>query len=248
MKSDLDFLLPGKWMNAAGTCGYMPAKGFLENFPEVALFITNPISYYPRKPAEDRNIIPFKGGFLVHSGHPNPGIKKILQLNKKAWENAHLPICLNLLSDTTESLEKIIRMVEEIDNIAAIELAFDFPLSHEITKIMIQAISGQLPIILSLPFEMVFQDWIEDILSTDIYAISIQAPRGVISHKNQLISGRLYGRSILPMTMQAVKYLSSFGIPIYAGVGVFKKEEIISLLGLGVRNFQAHEIIWRNNI
>jgi len=248
MKSDLDFLLPGKWMNAAGTAGFIPDKRFISIFPDVALFITNPISYQGRKPASQRNIIPFQGGFLVHSGHPNPGLKKVVPLYRKAWENSPIPICVNLLSDDSDFIEKIVRTIENIDNIVAIELGLDVFLNKEDVGKILDAALGELPIILSIPFEFVYQDWLKELLFPEIVAISVQAPKGILQFEGNYIRGRLYGRSIFHLTLNAVQHLSSIGKPIFAGVGVLQEQQITMLLETGATNFQAHELIWRNNI
>lgn len=248
MKSDLDFLLPGKWMNAAGTAGFYPGRGLLNHFPEIALFITNPISYQPRKPATQRNIIPFQGGFMVHTGHPNPGLKKVIHQFRENWEKAILPVCVNVLSDESHHIEKIVRALEGIENIAAIELGIDNSLKEAEVNELIHAALGELPIILSVPFEYVFQDWLERSIIPEIVAISIQAPRGVLKHNDHYIHGRLFGRSIFPLTLHAVQHLSSFEKPIFAGVGVLHETQITRLFEMGAHNFQGHELIWRNNI
>jgi dihydroorotate dehydrogenase len=248
MKSDLDFLNAGKWMNAAGTAGFFPSRGLLNHFPEIALFITNPISYYPRKPATQRNIIPFQGGFMVHTGHPNPGLRKVIHQFRENWENAILPVCVNVLSDEPYNIEKIVRSLENIENIAAIELGIDHSLKVSDIEANIQAVMGELPIILSLPFEFVFREWLGRVLSPEIVAVSVQAPRGVLKHNGQYFHGRLYGRSIFPLTLHAVQHLTSFEKPIYAGVGVLQESQISSLLEIGAHNFQGHELIWRDNI
>ncbi|MDO9085602.1 MAG: hypothetical protein Q7U53_05270 [Anaerolineaceae bacterium] len=248
MKFDLDFLPQEKWMNAAGTAGFYPGRNFVTHFPDVGLFVTNPISYFPRTPAHLRCVLPFPGGFLVHSGYPNPGIKKIIQKFRIMWENSLLPICVNLLSENPRDLEKIIRLVEPIDNVTAIELGIDHSASKEEILKIIESASGELPIILSLPHELIFQDWLVQILTHEIVGISIQPPRGTKVHNNQFICGRLYGESVLPLTMHAVSHLQALDKPIFAGVGVTKKENLKDLIDCGLQNFQAHELIWRNNI
>lgn len=248
MKSDLAFLLPGKWMNAAGTAGFIPDKRWLLNFPDIVLFITNPISYQARKPARHRNLIPFQGGFLIHNGYPNPGIKKVIQQNRKAWENSTLPICVNVLSDDVDHIEFIVRSLENIENIVCIELGIDNSLNQDEVANILHAAMGELPIILNLPFEYVYQDWLQKILFPEIAAISIQAPKGVLKYSEEYIHGRLYGKSIFPLTLNAVQHLSSLEKPIFAGVGALHEHQISILLEAGASNFQAHELIWRNNI
>lgn len=235
-------------MNAAGTAGFFPSRGLLNHFPEIALFITNPISYYPRKPATQRNIIPFQGGFMVHTGHPNPGLKKVIHQFRENWENAILPVCVNVLSDEPQNIEKIVRSLENIENITVIELGINDSLKVSDIESNIQAAMGELPIILSLPFEYVFQEWLGRILIPEIVAISVQAPRGVLKQNDQYFHGRLYGRSIFPLTLHAVQHLSFFEKPIYAGAGVANESQIFKLFEIGAHNFQGHELIWRNNI
>ncbi|PKO07350.1 MAG: hypothetical protein CVU41_01225 [Chloroflexi bacterium HGW-Chloroflexi-3] len=235
-------------MNAAGTAGFIPGRGLLNQFPEIALFITNPISYHPRRPATLRNIIPYQGGFMVHNGHPNPGLKKVILQYRKSWENAILPVCVNILSGEPHNIEKMVRTLESIENIAAIELGIDNSLKEPDIEANIQSAMGELPIILSLPFEFVFQEWLGRILIQEIVAISIQAPRGVLKQNDQYFHGRLYGRSKFPLTLHAVQHLTSFEKPIFAGVGVLDESQISRLFEMGANNFQGHEIIWRNNI
>jgi hypothetical protein len=248
MKFDFDFLPPEKWMNAAGTAGYYPAKDFSIHFPEIGMFITNPISFFPRTPAIHRCVISYPGGIFVHSGYPNPGIKKIILKYQKYWENSHLPICVNILSDDPRHLEEIVRMVEVIENVTAIELGIDNSSSKDEMIKMISSVSGELPIILSIPFEFLYQGWIDQVLTPEVMAISVQAPRGVQIHNNHMIRGRLYGESVFPLTMHAITLLKSLDKPIYAGVGIINREKLKDLFACGLTNFQAHEIIWRENI
>lgn len=246
MKFDLDFLESGKWMNAAGTAGFAPGKSFSKIFPEIGLFITNPISFNPRSPASNKTLIPFEGGFLFHTGHPNPGIRKVLQKYQVVWRNSKLPICVNLLSDDSKNLQKIVRLLEEIDNVVAIELNIDIKLTKPEINELLRVIQGEIPVILSIPYELVFQDWLENILEPGLLGVSVQAPRGALHQNDKLVHGRLYGRSVFPMIVQAVYHLSSFGLPVFGGAGVLGPDQIEKLYEAGVRNFQTHELVWRN--
>lgn len=246
MKFDLDFLESGKWINAAGTAGFAPGKSFSKTFPEMGLFITNPISYIPRTPAIRKTLVPFNGGFLLHTGHPNPGIRKVIQKYQLVWRNSKLPICVNLLSDDPKTIENNIRLLEGIDNIVAIELNIDIKLTRPEIIDLVQTAQGEIPIILSIPYEIVFQDWIENILECELMGISVQAPRGTLFKNNQMVHGRLYGRSVFPMVVKAVTHLSGFGTPVFAGAGIYNSAQINDLFLAGARNFQAHELVWRN--
>lgn len=235
-----------KWINAAGTAGYSPTKNLVGKFPDIGLFVTNPISYLPRNPAKERCIISFEGGFLVHNGFPCSGFRRILKNYQMKWEKAVLPICVSLLSDEPNHIEKIVRSFEIIDNIVAIELRIDSSFKCEETQTMIKAALGELPIILSLPFELIFMDWIGDLLEPEIIAVSVQAPRGSIFNHSKIVQGRMFGPSMLPLTIRAINHLSHLDTVVIAGVGALSKENIQLIFHAGAQYFQPHELIWRD--
>jgi dihydroorotate dehydrogenase len=80
-RQGLDLRSP--WLNAAGSLGFTPPESWTWSEPPGA-FVTNPVSLFPRTPAEGRGIIPFPGGFLLHSGLPNPGLKGLLAIGPQA--------------------------------------------------------------------------------------------------------------------------------------------------------------------
>lgn len=246
MKREFGNLIEIKWMNAAGTAGFAPGRDFAEKFPEISVFTTNPISYLPRSVASNRNLVPFEGGFLIHTGYPCPGFNQILKKYKKNWENSSLPICINLLSDHAYHIEKIVRMVETIENIFMIEISLRLGMNRTEIKELMNAALGELPIILSLPFDLVFMDWLDEILAPEIVAISIQAPRGQLYHKGIKINGRLFGASILPLTLNAIDHLRTMNKPVLAGVGAITHQDIEKIYQSGASVFQAHELVWRN--
>ncbi len=235
-----------KWINAAGTAGYSPTKNLVEKFPDIGLFVTNPVSYNPRNPAKERCLLSFEGGFLVNNGFPCPGFRRVLKSNQIKWENANLPICVSLLSDEPNYIEKIVRSVEIIDNIVAIELNLDPSLKFEDFQTFIKSALGELPIILSVPYEIVFMDWIEDLLELEIFAVSVQAPRGLILNNLKNVYGRMFGPSMLPLSLRAINHLSQLDKSIIAGVGALSNEDIQMIFQAGAQYFQPHELIWRN--
>jgi hypothetical protein len=73
------------WMNAAGFLGFSPSS---PAWPaEMGAFVTNPISLAPRKPALHRQVQPYAGGFLLHTGFPTPGFQAVLRQNVEKWKS-----------------------------------------------------------------------------------------------------------------------------------------------------------------
>ncbi|HNQ95866.1 MAG TPA: hypothetical protein PKH47_14440, partial [Anaerolineales bacterium] len=74
MKRDLYFSKP--LINAAGSLGFAPDLRVLQELGglEFGAFVTNPISLRPRVPTAQPAVLEYPGGFLLHTGLPNPGI------------------------------------------------------------------------------------------------------------------------------------------------------------------------------
>src|SRR3990172_889192 len=95
MKRDLYFSKP--LMNAAGSLGFAPdpRTGFkLDSF---GAFVTNPISRRPRLPTAQPALIEYPGGFLLHTGLPNPGLSNVLKKYSAKWSRSSQPIIVNLM-------------------------------------------------------------------------------------------------------------------------------------------------------
>ncbi|MFW5713111.1 MAG: hypothetical protein ACOCYU_00385 [Brevefilum sp.] len=73
-KRDLTLVKP--LVNAPGILGFAPDPHTMPFLEHLGAFITNPISRRPRQPAKNRCCTPFPGGFLLHTGWPNPGFSR----------------------------------------------------------------------------------------------------------------------------------------------------------------------------
>ncbi len=75
-KHDLTFEPP--IMNAAGVLGFFPDRHGPIDWGMLGAFITNPISLSPRTPAHGSRFEAYPGGFLLHTGYPNPGLSLVI--------------------------------------------------------------------------------------------------------------------------------------------------------------------------
>src|SRR5512141_2867236 len=99
-----DFVLRLPWMNAAGTLGFAPNPRGPVDLSRLGAFITNPVSLRSRSPAENRGLLAFPGGFLLHTGWPNPGLNAALRRWASRWAEASLPVVLHLLVGAQDEL------------------------------------------------------------------------------------------------------------------------------------------------
>ncbi|HEY3344724.1 MAG TPA: hypothetical protein VGJ97_07340, partial [Anaerolineaceae bacterium] len=96
----MDFLpLRSPILNAAGTLGFAPNPRGSVDLACLGAFVTNPISLKPRHPAAARCLLPFPGGFLLHSGFPNPGFRKAVDQYAGRWAKSPLPVIVHLMAD-----------------------------------------------------------------------------------------------------------------------------------------------------
>ena len=79
-------------------------------------------------------------------------------------------------------------------------------------------------------------------------AISIATPRGAITAPNSsLITGRLYGPSIFPRTLETVYSATKLGLPIIGAGGVWSKENADVMVSAGALAVQVDAALWGFN-
>jgi dihydroorotate dehydrogenase (NAD+) catalytic subunit len=245
MKRDLYFSKP--IMNAAGSLGFAPDFRSLGDFGSLnrfGAFVTNPISLRPRMPAAQPALIEFPGGFLLHSGLPNPGLPAVLKKHEARWNRADIPIIVNLMADRPEETMHMVQMLEGIENVMAVELGFAPLLSDDIILLNLEMCVGELPLIFSLPAEQILSLG-PRLIQGGAAAISISCPRGALmKDKNELTTGRLYGQSLFPRTLEIVHSAAMIGMPIIGAGGVWTEQDAADMLSAGAMAIEIDASLW----
>jgi len=252
MKRDLYFSKP--LMNAAGSLGFAPDFRSLGDFGSLnfGAFVTNSFSLRPRLPAAKPEAIEYPGGFLLHTGLPNPGLRAGLKKYSAKWSRAELPVIVHLMADRPEETQRMVRMLESQENVMAVELGFAPLLADDILMLTLEMCVGELPLIFSLPVEQVLSLG-PRLVQEGTDAISIAAPRGALSltpnpspagREEQLITGRLFGPSLFPHTLNTVVSAAKLGLPIIGAGGVWSKENAEAMLSAGALAVQVDAALW----
>ena len=252
-RQDLDFRSP--WLNAAGSLGYNPPETWAWSEP-IGAFITNPVSLFPRTPAEERAGMRFPGGFLLHSGLPNPGLKGLLA-GARRWERAAVPLWVHIFGDTPEEIERMVRALESQEAVSAIELGIGPRADAELALKLVRAGVGELPLVVNFPLTAAAEGWVDKLAGLGASAVSLGAPRGLLpasesspasgsspAASGKLIAGRLYGPAILPLALAAVRSLRRQPLPVIAGGGVYRKADGEALLAAGAVAVQLDSVLW----
>src|SRR5919109_3795638 len=200
MKRDVYFSKP--LMNAAGSLGFTPDSRFAISLASLGAFVTNPFSLRSRLPAAKPEVIEYPGGFLLHTGLPNPGFNSGIKRYASRWDKSDLPIIVHLMADRPEETQRMVRTLETQENVMATELGFAPLLADDILLLTLEMCLGELPLIFSLPVEQVLHLG-PRLIQEGAQAISISTPRGALM-TDHLITGRLYGPSLFPRALETV--------------------------------------------
>lgn len=242
-KHDLIFDPP--IMNAAGMLGFFPDSHTPLDWDQFGAFITNPISLTPRTPARGKRFEAYPGGFLLHTGYPNPGLSQILRRYSGHWSRSPLPVIIHLLVRGVEEVARMVQQLEVIEGIGGVELGVDSDARPELVVALTQAAVGELPVILRLPMERSLE-LAPGAIQAGAIAISLAAPRGIFTTPGgELVQGRLYGPAILPMALRTVQELVKLGIPTIGAGGVFSQEQCKAMLSVGAMAVQLDSVLWR---
>jgi dihydroorotate dehydrogenase len=232
-------------MNAAGFLGFTPDLRQPQPWQGLGCFVTNPISYRPRLPAADAEILPAAGGFLLHTGLPNPGFTSVLRHFSARWQRAPLPILPHLMAEQPEETARMVRALEGLENVAAVELGFAPQASDELILRSVQAAAGELPVLANLAAERALGLGAR-LVSAGAWAVCAAPPRGLLVLENgRQVKGRWFSPALLPQTLLAAQEAARMGLLFCGGGGVFSKKDAQALWEAGAWAAQLDAVLWR---
>lgn len=241
--SRISLELPSRWMNQAGTRGNSP--GSSQN-PTGSIFVSNPVSFRARVPSADRTMLPFPGGFLLHTGLPTPGWKSIRHWYAGHWGQSGSPVWVHLISQDLDELEGMVRDCEEMEGIAAIELGLPPESPRDWILQLIQSARGELPLVVhtSLGEDMSSLRNLPD----EVAAVTLGSPRGSLqAESGKIIHGRLHGPGLFPLMLEGLHKLRGLEIPIILG-GICNFEDGKTALKCGAAAVQMDHFCWSGNL
>jgi dihydroorotate dehydrogenase (NAD+) catalytic subunit len=239
-----DLVLERPFVNAPGILGFAPDPHHVPALSGLGAFLTAPISARPRKPAANRSCLPFPGGFLLHTGLPNPGIRRAIQRFGRSWQEAPLPVVVHLLAEAPETVASMAQRLEGLENLTALALGLPPDCTPEDLEAFLQAAAGELPLAPCL-----LPDQVPALLPTlaawQPAAVILAHPRGTLpGPSGDLVSGRLYGPALFPLTLHAAGKLAGAGLRVLAGAGVASRTQAEALLSAGLLGVSLGSVLW----
>ena len=265
-KQDLTFSTP--YMNAAGTLGFAPDYRAPVPWDSFGAFVTNPLSLRPRLPTASPALVEYPGGFLLHTGLPNPGLKMAIKKYARRWADLRLPVIVHLMADRPEETMRMVQSLEGRENIVSVELGFASQFSVDIILLTIEMCLGELPLIVNLPVEQVLSLGPRAI-QEGAAAISLAAPRGMVTYppasphfrstsesasetiesenkgNKRGVTGRLSGPALFPQALLTVRDAVQANIPVIGAGGVGPKENADAMLSVGALAVQVDASLWK---
>ena len=150
-KFDLDLKTP--IMNAAGSLGFALDPNAPINLSQMGAFVTNPISLSKRTPARGPRLLVFSGGFLLHTGFPNPGLNRSIREYASRWRRCPLPVLVHLLVQSPSEVSRMVERLEGLAGVMGIELGLPPDSDPGLAAGLVSAAIGELPVIARLPLD-----------------------------------------------------------------------------------------------
>ncbi len=240
-----DLVLDSPWINAAGTLGFAPPARWPLPEPQGA-FVTNPISLMARSPAADRSAMPYTGGFLLHTGHPNPGLSRVLRRYGERWAQSSLPIWVHLLANHPGEVQQMVQRLEGVEGVMAVELGLPPGIQGKEILAFVEAGFGELPLVVNLPLSMAGEGWLKGLPDIGVSAICLSAPRGtLLTDTRRPVSGRLFGPALFPQVLAAVQTSHRLGLQVIAGAGIYRRQDAQALRDAGAWAVELDSVVWR---
>ncbi len=254
----IEITRPGKYslivstpvMPAAGTLGFADSYKGLIDYDKLGALVTNPVTIEPWNPASGTRAIPLDAGILLHTGLPNPGLRKVIGRNRKLWAKLPIPVILHLVGISVDHALQAGSMLDDVDEIAAVELGLSDGIELSDALAMVEAAAKmEKPLLVRMPFYECYE-LAPPLAEAGADALVLTAaPRGTArdDHAGRLVSGRIYGPLIKPLVLRMVGRLRreiADEIPIIACGGIHSPQDARDYIDAGAVAVQVDTATW----
>ncbi len=239
-----DLVLNRPLLNAAGSLGFAPGIYSPLDLSQQGAFVTNPVSLKARTPARGTRLIHFSGGFLLHTGYPNPGMGVVLKRYSRRWSQAPLPVIVHVLAQTDSEVAQIVRRLELLEGVMAVEVGLPPDIAPGSALRFAQSAEGELPVVVRLPLDRAAELALA-LAEAEVAAFSLGPPRGaLLGEDGTLVHGRLYGPALLPQALAAVRLITPLEVPVFGAGGIYTRADVEAMLAAGASAVQLDAALW----
>ncbi len=237
-------------MPAAGTFGFDGA-GYrdLIDLTKLGALVTNPVTWRPRRAARGPHVVPLPSGALIHTGLPNPGIRKVIQRYGPSWERSLAPVIVHVVATTPDEVARCAGELEHAPGVVGIELGLhDRATPDDIIALVRAALDHTLrPLLVRVPLYSALES---ALAAQDAGAGGIVVaapPRGTTRdpESGRLTGGRIYGPWLAAQTLRAVGQVAgAVDIPVIGSGGIHTPDVARDFIEAGAVAVQVDSVTW----
>jgi dihydroorotate dehydrogenase (NAD+) catalytic subunit len=255
-------------MPAAGCFGFGDEYAGLVDLEALGAIVVGPVTAGPRRGTDPPRTVAVPGGVLFHTGLANPGIAAVVRRCGRVWARSPVPVIVHVAGTSAQETASCCRRLTSIEEVAAIELGLADSVELDAACDIIEAarITTSQPLIVRLPLTTADSlCWAAVESGAD--ALTIAAPpRGTVplSAVNELLdndspqlpqnepgeqfmTGRLYGRFVLPLTIRALRHVAEMvPVPLIGCGGIHEVKDGRAFLQAGAAAIQIGGALWRD--
>ncbi len=242
-------------MIASGCGGYGSAYQTLLDLSAFGAIVTNPITLRPRRGSSQPRLAETAGGFILHTGEQNPGVRKVIQQYQSLWTHLKTPIIAHLPADEPDDLRRTARALSGLETpqgqsvIAAIELGVP-PMAQaaDVARwiAVIQEVSP-LPLLVKLPLDA-SGELASAAAKAYAEALVIGAPllgAALLPGGTGFIAGPLYGPALFNLALGRVQQIKEWvDLPVIAVGGIHSAAEAQAFLQAGAAAVQLDSLLF----
>ena len=241
-------------MPAAGTFGYGEAYRALIAYEDIGALVTNPVSWRSCHAAHGPRLVVHGEQFLVHTGLPNPGVRRVIRRYARRWARLDCPVIVHVITTSPGDVARTCERLAGVRNVRGIELGLDDGTTMDDALTFLDAARSTcpLPLIVRLPFDGV-ERLALPLAEAGADALTLTAPpRGQVLHPTECplsntVRGRLYGPALFPILLQRLAQWSDLlSVPLVACGGIRTPEEARVCLDAGATAVQIDALLWRD--
>ena len=235
---------------ASGVAGYDggPYSGVID-LSKLGAIVTNPLTWRPRHAANGPRVVPLPAGVLVHTGLPNPGVRRAIKLYRARWARSLAPVIAHVVATTVEDVAASVAELERCEAIAGIELGLHDRATPRDVELILRAAQDatMLPLMVRLPLYTAL-DLAPAAQDAGAGALVVSAPpRGTVRDplSGQLAGGRIYGPWLKAQALRAVGQVArAVSIPVLGCGGIHSPDDARDFLDAGAVAVQIDTLLW----
>ena len=240
---------------ASGFGGYGIELARWGNISLLGGIVTNPVSLRPWPGADQPRMRDVSGGYLLHTGNQNPGLRRVLYEHAESWANCETSVIVRVCGAGLDDYVAAITRLEGVEGVAGFELdvvpsdASDHQVEDGLDTVRAVREATILPLLVMIPLfgPRDLPLWCVG-EGADVLVVS-GPPHGLhtVASEPSPLRGQLFGPALLPMTESRVaRVVKQVDVPVVARGGIHRAEGVLAYLAAGAQAIQVDSAVLRD--